>query len=74
MNEKQFSIIENKLDTLIKLSAINALKDKEYRDQVKLLDDMGFQPRDIAPLVGKSANNVMVTLHLIRKSKKGGKK
>ena len=75
MNSDQFSIIEGKLNTVIKLLAIQAIGNKEYRQQVKLLDSMGLPPKEIAALTGKTANNVNVTLHLIRKSKKNeGKK
>ncbi|MCK4590072.1 MAG: hypothetical protein KAT77_06520 [Nanoarchaeota archaeon] len=75
MNPAQFSSIENKLNMVIKLLAIQAIGDKEYRQQVTLLDSMGLQPKEIADLTGKSVNNVNVTLHLIRKAKKkGGKK
>ena len=75
MNSDQFSIIEKKLNTVIKLLAMQAIGDKEYRQQVTLLDAMGFQSKEMAELTGKTANNVKVTLHHIRKSqKKGGKK
>lgn len=67
--------MNTKLDTVIKLLAIQSIGDKGYREQVKLLDSIGLQAKDIAELTGKTANNVKVTLHLIRKSKKkGGKK
>lgn len=74
MNPEQFSSIERKLNLIVKLLTIQAIGDKEYRQQVALLDGMGLQPKEIAELTGKSGNNVNVTLHLIRKSqKKGGK-
>jgi DNA-directed RNA polymerase specialized sigma24 family protein len=74
MNSDQFSIIEKKLNTVIKLLAIQAIGDKEYRQQITLLDSMGLQINDIAELTGKTANNVKVTLHLIRKNKSKGEK
>ncbi|MCH7964388.1 MAG: hypothetical protein IH852_10685 [Bacteroidetes bacterium] len=75
MNPDQFSIIESKLNIVIKLLALQAIGDKEYRQQVMFLDSIGLQPKEIAELIGKTANNVKVTLHLIRKSQqKGGKK
>lgn len=61
-----------KLNTVIKLLAIQSIGDKDYREQVTLLDSMGLQAKDIAELTGKTSNNVKVTLHLIRKSKKRG--
>jgi len=67
--------MNDKLDTIIKLLAVQIISGKEYREQVTLLDSIGLQPKVIAELTGKTANNVKVTLHLIRKSKKrGGKK
>jgi len=70
VNELQFETIDRKLDLITKLFACELINNKEYRDQVKLLDKIGFQPKEIAGIVGKSSNNVNVTLHLIRKSKK----
>jgi hypothetical protein len=73
MNPDQFSIIEG--NTIIKLMAIQVIGDKEYRQQIILLDSMGLQSKEIAELTGKTVNNIKVTLHLIRKSQKnGGKK
>jgi len=69
MNNKNELIIK-KLDTIIKLLAVNAVKDKKFIEQVKLLSDFGFEPKDIALMTGKTANNVRVQLHAIRKNKK----
>lgn len=75
MNEIQFKEVNRKLDMLIKLLATQIIHDKEYRYQVMLLNKLGFQPREMADITGKSANNINVTLHLIKKEslKKGGK-
>ena len=77
MDDKHFSSFEKKLDTIIRLLAIQILSDKEFREQIRLLHKIGFQPKEIALLTGKTVNNVTVTLHLIRKEKKketkGGK-
>ena len=74
MNDTQFNEINRKLEMLIRLSALQIIKDIEYRQQVIILDKIGMQPKEIANIVGKSANNVNVTLHLIKKKTKGGKK
>jgi len=64
--------INAKLDIAVRLLSIQSIDDKDYRDQVTLLDSAGLKAKDIAELTGKSPNNVKVTLHLIRKSKKKG--
>jgi len=70
MNESQFEEIIKKLNLLIKLLATDIIQDKDYREQVMLLHNIGLQPKEIAEITGKSTNNVNVTLHLIKKSKK----
>jgi DNA-directed RNA polymerase specialized sigma24 family protein len=74
MNEIDLKILE-KLDLLVKLTALNIIKDKDFKEQVKLLSSIGLQPKEIADLLGKTPNNVRVTLSQIRKekNKKGGK-
>jgi len=74
MNDTQFNEFDRKLGLLIKLSAMNMIHDMEYRQQIELLNRIGLQPKEISKIVGKSANNVNVTLHLINKKKKGGQK
>ena len=69
MNHENESIIK-KLDIIIRLLAVNAVKDKKFIEQVKLLSDFGFEPKDIAKMTGKTANNVRVQLHVIRKNEK----
>ncbi len=66
MSENESEIIK-KLDMLIKLAALNALKGREFRDQVKVLYNIGFRPKEIAELLGKTPNNIRVTLSLIKK-------
>ncbi|MEX2193018.1 MAG: hypothetical protein WD717_06535 [Nitrosarchaeum sp.] len=62
--------ISNKLDVLIKLSAINLVKDtKTQREQIALLSDSGFQPKQIANILGTTNNVVSVTLTSIKKKK-----
>lgn len=70
MNESESGQIEKKLDILIKLSAIEAVRGREFREQVMILNQVGFQPKDIADLLNKSPNNISVTLNYIRKNQK----
>lgn len=68
-DEVGYAIIE-KLNLLIKLSALSFLKDKEFKEQVRVLADVGLPPKEIAELLGKTANNVRVTLSTMRRAKK----
>jgi len=64
------SSIEKKLETLIKLVAMNAIKGREFQEQVRILDQAGLKPSEIASLLNKTPNNISVTLNYIRRKKK----
>ena len=66
-NEKK--IIE-KLNLLVKLSAANLATGKDFKEQVRLLSSVGLPPKDIADVLGKTPNNVSVTLNYLKKIKK----
>lgn len=68
-DEVGYRIIE-KLNLLVKLSALNFLRDKEFKEQVRVLSDIGLQPKEIAGLLGKTANHVRVTLSTLRRGRK----
>ena len=62
--------ISKKLDILIRLSALNLVKDiKMQKDQIVMLSDAGFQPKEIADVLRTSRNTVNVTLSNIRKAR-----
>ncbi len=63
--------VSKKLDVLIKLSAIGAVGHQTLREQIRLLDAAGLQPKDIAVILGKSPNHVRVELVYIRKKGAG---
>jgi hypothetical protein len=67
--DPQLLEISKKIDILVRLSAINATKDLKFKQQVAILSDAGFRPRQIADMLGTTANNVSVTLHGIRKER-----
>ena len=73
MNEINLKLLE-KIDLLVKLTALNIVKDKDYKEQIELLSSIGLKPKEIADLLGKTPNNVRVRLSQIRKSKGKGKK
>jgi hypothetical protein len=58
MSDQQLKILSEKLDTLIKLTAINALKGKNLTDQVEILSEIGLQPKEIATITGTDPNTV----------------
>ncbi len=69
--------VAEKLDTLIRLTAIGLFGDKTQREKIELLSSAGLQPKDIADLLGTTANTVNVALSGIRKKqrkKKAGPK
>lgn len=70
VDETQFQILSGKMDTIMKLLALNAVKGKELKEQVWLLSSSGFQTQDIADILGKTPNYIRVILHGLRKEKK----
>ncbi len=53
-----------------KLLVLMATKDQKQKDQVRILDSMGFQPKEIGVLLGITGNAARVVLHSVRKRKK----
>lgn len=73
MRELKLTEISEKLDVLIKLTRLNALaliQGRKPTDQFVLLSKAGFQPREIADLVGTTPNTVRVALSRLRKEGK----
>lgn len=66
--EGQLSEISGKIDILIRLSALGLVRDiKAQKHQIAILSDAGFQPKQIADILGTSSNTVSVALTAIRK-------
>jgi hypothetical protein len=62
--------ISGKLDKVLKLLAIDAVKGFEKEQQkIELLDSIGFKPSEIAKMLNKSPENVSVVLGSMRKKK-----
>ena len=68
MDERQFTDISAKLDTIVKLLALIAVEDKTLKRQVSLLHSFGFQPKQIADFLGKTPNHIRVVLHSLRQT------
>lgn len=66
-------VLIDKLNILIKLTAANAIKDKDFKEQVRLLSSVGLQPKEIADILGKNPNHISVTLFSLRKIKSKSK-
>lgn len=65
-----WSDVSAKLDTLIRLSALNLVRDiKTQQEQIALLSDAGFQPKEIADVLLTTSNTVNVALNRIRKER-----
>lgn len=62
--------ISGKLDKILKLLAINAVKGcSTEQEKIELLDSLGFRPVEIAKFLNKSPENVSAQLNIIRKKK-----
>ncbi len=61
--------LEQKLDLIARLLAALVTRDLRQRDQIAVLNKVGLAPREIADLVGTSANTVRVELVHIRKKR-----
>jgi predicted transcriptional regulator len=57
------------MDTIIRLLVLNAVEGKQLKDQVSILSSFGFQPKQIAEMLGKTPNNVSVILHRLREER-----
>lgn len=70
MTDGQFEEISQKLDSLVRLTALSFVADKKQQDQFILLSSAGFQPKDIAELLDTTPNNVRVGLSQMRAKKR----
>lgn len=61
---------EDKLEMLVRLTAIALVDRKKQRDQIRLLSLAGMPPKDIADLIGTTPNTVNVALTNLRKAKR----
>jgi len=70
MSDELLQKLLNRIDTLIKLQAANAVKGLEtQKDKIEFLANCGLRPVDIAEALGTSANTVNVSLARSRKGK-----
>ncbi len=69
MNERE---IADKLDILIRLTAIGLFEEKTQREKIYLLSMAGLPPKDIADILDTTSNTVSVSLSIMRKERKSG--
>jgi DNA-directed RNA polymerase specialized sigma24 family protein len=65
-------ILAKKIDLLTRLLAVQLVNGRNQMDQIRLLSIAGMGPKEIAELLGTTANTVNVALSTLRK--KGGLK
>lgn len=58
-----------KLDNLLRVVTIGVTKEMRQNDRIALLNRVGFQPKEIADLLGTTGNTVNVALSNLRKGK-----
>jgi len=69
MNKEQFERVMNKLDTLIKITAINTFQGKSRADVVQILSSLGFSNIDIAMILGTTAAYVAKVKYEFKKQR-----
>ncbi len=70
MNEDIQKAILQELKIIKKLLAQNILSGETQTKQISKLNSLGFQPKEIAEILGTTSNTVNVALSKLRKSKK----
>ncbi len=67
MEKEQFEELSTSLDRITTLLAMSIIRGLKPEDQIIVLSTAGFQPSQIAGLVGKTPNAVRIILHDLRK-------
>lgn len=68
--DPQLLDISKKIDMIIRLLALNLVKDsKTQKDKIALLANAGFKPKEIAEILNTTRNTVNVALASLRKKK-----
>lgn len=69
MSDKDFEELCEKLDILIKLTAMNALKGRTLTDQVEILSVIGLHSKEIATILGADSATVRALKSRIKRRK-----
>lgn len=70
MAHQQFDILLRKLDLIVRLLALSRVAGKKQSDQVVLLSEVGFEPKEIAQVLGKDSHSVRAVLSSARRKSK----
>ena len=74
---KKLDTLAKKIDILTKVTAISVqrekLLEKKQKEQIKMLNKLGFSPSLIALVIGTTPNTVRVALSQMRKKRKKAK-
>ena len=73
MNESKENEILQELRRISKLLALTVTGDMKQKEKIELLSSIGFQPKEIADLIGTTPGTVSVALVDIRKKARTGK-
>ena len=67
MNASKNDLILEELQKITKLFVLSLTKDMNQTEAISIMSKIGFQPKEIAELLGTTANTVRVTLSKKRK-------
>jgi len=70
MNKTTEEEILQELRCISKLLSLTVTRDLSQKEKIELLSGIGFQPKEIADLIGTTPGSVSVTLTAIRKKAK----
>ena len=70
MSGEDIKEVCDRLDTLIKLMVADIISNKKYEDQIWILSNAGFQPKEIADFLNRTPNAISVKLSELRKKRK----
>lgn len=70
MNDEQFKDMTSRMDLIIRLLALNIVKDFDsQKKKIIALSSFGFEPKEISQYLGTSSNTVRVALSRARTEK-----
>lgn len=70
--EDGFARLEEKLDTLIRLTALKVISDQQtLKEKAGILNRAGLPPKEIALLTGSTPNTISVLLSAAKREAKG---
>lgn len=70
MSKEQFERLMDKLDALIKMTAVNVSQGKTIAEVALLLSDFGFQNKEIATILGTTPHYIGTVKYEAEKKKK----